>query len=351
MPLRLDISMQCAVKEIELLHETLVKGMAERDTATNERMSMELSETVNNLNLQIQCVCYEPTCRYWEHNACRCSGNQRCLGLGYLIRPSRVEVDEEEETEMTMAETALTENDKARRPDEPFIVWKVRVANRLYSMARQIHNTPDRGTTRWRYENWRTAETHNTRTHNFEMFIARVRALPPEERMPTGMDVSQVVGCSICNVVFENLGYLEAHVDRKRFNHMLHDNAEAITDTTHERVRDTAPDYRPPIPTFVGSDPDRDYITRPISDTARPPSETHNGDMIDRIYREEEEDDEQYRDRLQDYVRSEYRTRREPDAVGCGYCGRIFKNGFDYFGHATSFHNFDDESARENLIK
>ena len=263
----------------------------------------------------------------------------KCLGIGFLTRPQR-ERDDPIEGEMKMAETALTENDKAKLPDEPFIIWKVRVANRVFLIANQIHNAPDKGLTQWRYDSWRQ-ETHLTRTQNFMAFIVRLRTLPPEER-PPNMDVSKVVGCSVCNLVFENMECLEAHVDRKRFlGHSLHANAETITDTTHERVRDTAPDFKLPMPTLDPSG----YLCDPPRERER------DGEALDRVYREEEEDDEQYRDRLQDYVRSEYRNSHEPDAVGCAYCGRIFRNGFDYFGHAASFHNFDDESARENLVK
>ena len=343
MPIRLDISMQCAVKEIELLHDALVKGIAERDAVTSERMAMELYDTVNQLNLSIQCVCYEPTCRYWQHNQCRCGGDQRCLGMGYLVRPARVERETVIEGEMKMAESVLTESDKTRKPDEPFIIWKVRVANKVYHIASQIHNAPDRGVAQWRYESWRT-ETHITRTNNFMAFVGRLRTLPPEEK-PLGMDVSQVVGCSICTMVFDNMECLEAHVDRRRFvGDSLHSNAEAITDTTHERVRPTAPDYRLPMPTLGA---DVDFPSPPEPE----PRHVNTDEMIDRVYREDEEDDDQYRDRFTEYIRVNLHNSRDPEAVGCFHCGRIFKNGFNYYDHAASIHNTIGQRARDDLVR
>jgi hypothetical protein len=248
---------------------------------------------------------------------------------------------------MRMAESALTESDKARKPDEPFIVWKVRIAYRVNRMANQIHNAPEKGATQWHYDSWRT-ESPITRTHNFNAFIVRIRALPLEER-PTGMDVTQVVGCSVCNYVYVDMESLETHVDRLRFNgHSLHSNAEAITDTTHERVRETSPDYRPPIPTF---EPDPYGIPIPPEPEEGPESSDGHEGLLDRLYREDEEDDDQYRERLSDYIRNYHNSSHLYDVVGCSHCGRIFRNGFDYYGHASSNHNMTAQRARDNLVQ
>jgi hypothetical protein len=311
MPFKLDFPDICAVKELEIAHENLISNRRNRTGSDNSELANYLQETISVLNFRVRCMCHNMNCEFWDGGRCVCSGNVYCLELGYEIRGRGSGYGAEpSESEIELVKSQLTETELNRMPNEPFISWKVRVANAVYQRAYQLSNQAEEGLTEYRYDSWRSEDTES-KVNRFKRTVRDVRT----------MGLSGAVGCFTCGRIFLTEVTLLAHIDKRRYNHdAFHYPSFIVTPTEIKDVRPTPNDYRPPTPT--------------PTPTSSPSNPNHNSPITEFGRRGSNQSEATYLQNFRRYVRSSF----DGNAVGCSRCGRIYANEATFLQHAREEH-------------
>ena len=335
MTFKLDFGNFCAIKELELAHDELISKWGDRMPSDNDRLVNELNQTVNLLAFRVRCMCHDIRCRWWDNGRCRCDGEVGCSFIGFETRPELRSPDEPNATEIEKAKAEVPPEELARRAGEFFIVWKVRVADMIYRRAENLHNLPEDGTLSYRYDTWRE-ENLPTRATNFEHTIHEVRSIGSDH---TG-DVTQAVGCLACGRVFQNVDYLNAHVDLRRFRgEDSHSMTYAVGPTNCDTIRPTASNYQPPAPR-------PNSIPEPRHERERGP------DRIDGVRRGDHESIFDFIDDIRESIRTiiDEPDTAFPEATGCSNCGNIYEDERTYMRHAETVHGYSRELAEEHQV-
>lgn len=330
MPVKLDLSNTCVIKELELAHENLVVN-APRRLSPENRMAVDgLGNLIRGLGIRVRCVCHDTRCQFWEGWICSCRGSFMCRDIGFELRAPHLigehNPDEPTESEMAMVKSRMTEDETKRQPNELLIVWKFRVAAEIYMRAKGAHNQPEDGRIEYDYSTWRE-ETSEQRINNFERTVAKVRGLAS----PRQPQYNTAVGCLACGRIYRSEETLNAHVDHMRFtgdnDHLI--GAYMISASEATLVRPTPPDYQPPLP---------------------PRQPERNPERLDNFEREEAWTDDEWADYLHDALR-DYRP-QFPNPVACFNDGDVYATENDYMEHCIRAH--PDQStydARVNIVR
>jgi len=314
MPFKLDFPDICAVKELEIAHENLISNRRNRTGSDNSELANYLQETISVLNFRVRCMCHNMNCEFWDGGRCVCSGNVYCLELGYEIRGRGSGYGAEpSESEIELVKSQLTETELNRMPNEPFISWKVRVANAVYQRAYQLSNQAEEGLTEYRYDSWRT-EDLVSKLSRFKRTVRDVRGM--------GSTFVEAVGCFVCGRIFLNEATLFAHVDRRRYNHDgTHTASSIVTPDDFNPIRPTASNYQPPP-------------TPTPTPTSSPSNPNHNSPITEFGRRGSNQSEATYLQNFRRYVRSSF----DGNAVGCSRCGCVYANESTFLQHAREEH-------------
>ncbi len=305
------------VKELETAHQAY---LAERNPTKKDAQLNQLAETMRKLGAIVECDCRDSRCGYWVISRCNCHNTLMCNKVGFLFSDSAEVSDEDMET----FKSVLTPEDLKRRPDEPFIVYKVRIMAKIANRAVFVRNYRDEGLTSYRYSSWADDSNEKRETH-FRTMVKDLRANDPR-------NLSKAVGCSICQTVFYTQENLEAHVDRMRLcNEELHvQMAKMIEPDSVTPVRPTSATYQgptqPPEPTYgtYDTESDRSWTThRAVRRGAR----SHNNDLrtISHFLEEGYRNHDDYLSDFADYIRDK-RAEGYSDALGCSGCGNVYSS-------------------------
>jgi hypothetical protein len=205
-------------------------------------------------------------------------------------------------------------------PNEPFISWKVRVANAVYQRAYQLSNQAEEGLTEYRYDSWRTEDTES-KVNRFKRTVRDVRT----------MGLSGAVGCFTCGRIFLTEVTLLAHIDKRRYNHdAFHYPSFIVTPTEIKDVRPTPNDYRPPTP----SSPTVAVATNQSQTVVALGSygQIMGGQNQDR-----------YNEALRQYIHEVFSGYE--NAVGCAKCGNIYESEHIFLAHARVNHGLSTGAA------
>jgi len=278
-------------------------------------------------------------CRWWDIGRCRCDGAVNCLHIGFTIRGEEEGTIKPTNAEKAMAKAQIPSEDFAQKENEPFIVWKVRVAGKIYNLAMNIHNQPEDGMVYYKYENWRRESELDRRT-NFMRTIRDVRGLNPAD----GSNLANAVGCLACGKIFLNTDFLNAHVDLHRYRGEAdHYTTQMVSTTEVTPIRPLSITYRPP-PT---------HIVQPTP-TPRPsrPTQHRRPIRLERYEREPDESYEHYEENLTVYVNDirEGNGGQYQDAIGCTICGNIYTNVSDFMTHAIDEHSLPITETEEHGV-
>jgi len=335
----------CIIKEVEILHEDLLTNRAEHgnNAPIVLKKHEQLSGVVNRLNLRTRCMCRDATCTCWSRGHCMCDGNPMCRDVSFELRCSDEDNREPTEREFAMVESKVTEVEKARLPDEPYIVWKVRVADNIYQKAFTFHNMPEDGATTYTYTSDSRVNATD-RLEGFKQYVRDVRCI----HLYRNLNYDKTVGCSQCLKTFFNETYLLAHVDKARtLGDTTHFNCLMVKPDGCTPVRPTPSDYRIPEPHVP--EPSEDHFPEPTTHCERVATQEREeqeedsapnfgSPTLEHYRRDSEWNDEEWTDYLVDTVRYWREDRNYVFAVGCFDCGQVLRNSLAFNNHLVQTH-------------
>jgi len=321
--MKFDFPIECVVKELEGLHEVI---LSEQTTPLKRNeLIAQVQDTLQRLNGSILCNCHDHRCIYYRNQMCLCRANLKCREIGFTFNLPRSNFSDEQ---LAVFKDAVTTEEASRKPNEPFIVWKVRVTAKVDETAYYVWNYKDVGTTRYGYPSWRDT-TESAGETNFKAYMAQLRHDPV---------MAKSVGCFACSVVFQTQENLEAHVDRLRF---LHDTehtttAKMVTPDSVTSVRPSPPTYHYPIP--------------PPTVRPRPFAGGFSGPTsIDRFPRDAHDTPTTYRTTFADYMRDNI-IATYPSALGCYECGKIFPQSEMVNDHLMRAHGYESPISDDLVV-
>jgi hypothetical protein len=322
MPTILNISPLCILKEIELLQEEVQKNERTNPSLSDLR-ARQFVDTTAFLSIKQRCMCRDPTCSQWSGSYCHCNGNPHCKSLSFEFRYIEHVPDK---SDISLAQAQIPASELERGTDEPYIVWKARTENRIWTLAMSIHDTPEDGITEYSY-GW-----GGTSLRQFQAYIRDVRGLGTN----AGITYTNACGCSACRKIFVSEATLITHVDTRRaLNDITHLHAHVTTPTTDVEVRPTPSGFRA-APLNI----QRQTINE---DTSIP----RDSVVVAEFERGITEMDDDWRERLREYIRS---VRLDyPTAIACFRCGTAYIDTPNFYYHVLNRH--DNSVTQTNALR